>query len=75
MARNIDTLVCAILLCAAFAVLMLVSTNSVSAAKWTRGQCTDLVRQQLGTYAVDAGRTRNWDAVKRCMRYGPGAID
>jgi hypothetical protein len=75
MANGIDTLRRAALVCGALATLTLISINPASAAKWSRAQCVDAVRQQLGTYGVDAGRTRNLDAVGRCMRHGPGAID
>jgi hypothetical protein len=49
--------------------------GAASAASWTRGQCIDAVRQQLGTRAADAGRTLNKAAVHRCLRFGPGSID
>ena len=53
----------------------LFSSSPASAAKWTRGECVDAVHQKLGTYAADAGHTTNKAAVKRCMKYGPNAID
>jgi hypothetical protein len=49
--------------------------SAASAAGWSRGQCIDAVHQQLGTRAAEAGRTLDKAAVRRCLRYGPGAID
>jgi hypothetical protein len=56
-----------------FAALALPSAASV--AGWSRGQCIDAVHQLLGTRAAEAGRTLDKAAVRRCLRYGPGAID
>jgi len=54
---------------------LLVSTNETSAAKWSRGECVDAVRQKLGIGAADTGHTTNKAAVRRCMKHGPNAID
>jgi len=55
---------------------LLVSTNVAWSARWSRGECINAVHQRLGTYSADSGRgTKSRDAVTRCMRYGPGAID
>jgi hypothetical protein len=61
------------LICPLFGFLAL--TSAASAAKWTRGECIDAVHQKLGISAADAGHTTNKAAVKRCMKYGPNAID
>jgi hypothetical protein len=49
--------------------------NAASAAGWTRGQCIDAVHQRLGTRSADSGHTLDMSAVRRCIKFGPGAID
>jgi hypothetical protein len=54
---------------------LLIAPNMAWSAKMSRGACVNAVNQKLGTYATDRGLPTNKDAVKRCMKYGPGAID
>lgn len=62
---------------AAFCLLLglLVSTNVAWSAKWSRAACEAAVRDRLGVSATDRGLSTNRDAVRRCMRHGPRAID
>jgi hypothetical protein len=62
---------------AAIALLLgvLATTDMAWSGKWSRGTCINAVHQKLGTYSSDRGGTANRDAVRRCMRYGPSAID
>jgi hypothetical protein len=53
----------------------LVSTDVAWSAKWSRDTCINAVNQKLGTYGSDRGDSTNKDAVKRCMKRGPNAID
>jgi hypothetical protein len=53
----------------------LVSTSTAWSAKWSRDACINAVNQKLGSYATDRGGSTNRDAVRRCMKHGPGAID
>jgi hypothetical protein len=53
---------------------LLVSTNVAWSARWSRGDCINAVHQTLGVYNTNRGISTNRDAVRRCMRYGPGAI-
>ena len=54
---------------------VLVSTNQAWSAKWSRDMCINAVNQKLGSYSADRGGSTNRDAVKRCMKHGPSAID
>jgi hypothetical protein len=54
---------------------LLVSTNVAWSAKWSRDACINAVNQKLGSYSTDRGISTNKDAVRRCMKHGPGAID
>jgi hypothetical protein len=54
---------------------LLVAPNFAWSAGWSRGDCIAAVHQKLGTYSADSGRgTLSRSAVRRCMRYGPGAL-
>ena len=53
----------------------LVSTDVAWSTKYSREACINAVNQKLGTYASDRGISTNRDAVRRCMKYGPRAID
>ena len=52
-----------------------VLTEEAWSAKWGREGCINAVNQKLGSYSTDRGGSANKDAVKRCMKHGPGAID
>jgi len=54
---------------------VLVSTNAAWSAKWSREACIHAVNQKLGSYSADRGGSTNKDAVRRCMKHGPSAID
>jgi len=54
---------------------VLVSTDAAWSAKWSRDACISAVNQKLGSYSADRGGSTNRDAVRRCMKYGPSAID
>jgi hypothetical protein len=54
---------------------LLVSTDMTWSARWSRAACVNAVNHRLGVSATDRGLSTNRDAVRRCMRHGPSAID
>jgi hypothetical protein len=52
---------------------LLVSPSTVwSAARWSRGECTNAANEKYGK--VDQPHQEMKAAIQRCMRHGPGAI-
>jgi hypothetical protein len=50
--------------------------GSAWSQRWSRADCTNAVHQKLGTYSADSGRgTLSRSAIRRCIKYGPGAIE
>jgi hypothetical protein len=50
----------------------LVVSPDIASARWSRGQCTDAVKQRLGNPYMPRGELRA--AIQRCVVGGPDAV-
>jgi hypothetical protein len=51
---------------------LLVAPSVASAARWSRGECTNAANERYGKVGQSHQEMRA--AIERCMRHGPGAL-